>query len=148
MFLCYNKPMSPEIRKAIKKTLNNFKQTIPIILGVVLLVSFAIVAIPETFYSSFFTGNKFIDPLLGALLGSISAGNPITSYIMAGEFLKQGVSLLAVTAFILAWVTVGLIQLPAESLMLGKKFAITRNIVSFGAAIVVAILTVITLSFI
>ena len=139
--------MPLKIKVAVKKTLNNFKQTIPIILGVLLLVSIAIVAIPETFYSSVFTGNKFVDPLLGALLGSVSAGNPITSYIMAGEFLEQGVSMLAVTAFILTWVTVGLIQLPAESLMLGKKFAITRNIVSFATAIVAAILTVITLSF-
>ena len=140
--------MPPKIKEAIAKTLNNFKQTIPIIFGVLLLVSIAIVAIPETFYASVFTGNKFIDPLLGALLGSVSAGNPITSYILAGEFLEQGVSMLAVTAFILAWVTVGLIQLPAESLMLGKKFAITRNIVSFVTAIVVAILTVITFSLI
>ena len=85
--------------------------------------------------------------MIGALLGSVSAGNPITSYILAGEFLKQGVSLLAVTAFILAWVTVGLIQLPAESLMLGKKFAVARNTVSFVTAIAVAILTVVTLSF-
>ncbi len=135
------------MKKALVKTLNNFKQTLPIILGVLLLVSLAITAIPKTFYASVFSGNKFIDPLLGALLGSISAGNPVMSYIMAGEFLKQGVSLLAATAFILAWVTVGLIQLPAESLMLGKKFAIVRNAVSFVTAIMVAVLTVFTLSF-
>jgi len=136
------------MKNAFVKTLNNFKQTLPIILGVLLLVSFAIAAIPKTFYAGVFTGNKFIDPVLGALLGSVLAGNPITSYILGGEFLKQGVSLLAVTAFILAWVTVGLMQLPAESLMLGKKFAIIRNISSFVTAILVAILTVITLSFI
>ena len=135
------------MKNAFAKTLNNFKQTLPIILGALLLVSFAIAAIPETFYTSVFTGNKFIDPLLGAALGSVSAGNPITSYILAGEFLKQGVSLLAITAFILAWVSVGLIQLPAESLMLGKKFAIVRNIASFATAIATAVLTITTLSF-
>jgi len=136
------------MKNAFVKTLNNFKQTLPIILGVLLLVSLAIAVVPKTFYAGVFSGNKFIDPVLGALLGSVLAGNPITSYILGGEFLKQGVSLLAVTAFILAWVTVGLMQLPAESLMLGKKFAIIRNISSFVTAILVAILTVITLSFI
>jgi len=51
----------------------------------------------------------------------------------------------AITAFIISWVTVGIVQLPAESLMLGKKFAFTRNIVSFITAIIIAILTVFTI---
>ena len=136
-----------KIKNAFARTLNNFKQTIPVLLGVLLFLSLVIVAVPKTFYTNIFSGNKFIDPVIGALLGSVSVGNPIISYILAGEFLEQGISLLVVTAFMLAWVTVGLIQLPAESLMLGKKFAIIRNIVSFITAIIVAILTVATLSF-
>ncbi|OYT31107.1 hypothetical protein B6U93_04115, partial [Candidatus Woesearchaeota archaeon ex4484_78] len=83
-----------------------------------------------------------LDPLIGSSLGSVLAGNPITSYIVSGELLKQGVSLVAVTSFIVAWVTVGIVQLPAESLLLGKKFAIVRNITSFIFSIVVAIITV------
>jgi len=82
---------------------------------------------------------------LGSLVGSISAGNPITSYILGGEFLEQGVGLMAVTAFLVAWVTVGVIQLPAESIILGKKFAILRNLTSFIFAMIVAILTIIIL---
>ncbi len=135
-------------KNAFVKTLNSFKQTFPVIVGVLLLLSIAISAIPKAFYSTVFSGNKFLDPLLGAVLGSISGGNPITSYVLGGELLNQGVSLIAVAAFILAWVTVGVIQLPAESLMLGKRFAIARNAVSFLTAIAVAILTVITLSII
>jgi hypothetical protein len=50
-----------------------------------------------------------------------------------------------VTAFIAAWVTVGVIQLPAEAAILGKRFALTRNALSFIFAIIVAIATVITL---
>jgi len=59
--------------------------------------------------------------------------------------LQQGVNMTAITAFIISWVTVGIVQLPAESLMLGKKFAFTRNIVSFITAIIIAILTVFTI---
>jgi uncharacterized membrane protein YraQ (UPF0718 family) len=128
--------------------LRNFKQILPIILGVVMLVSLFLVLIPNSFYTAIFTGNKIVDPLMGAAVGSISSGNPIISYILGGELLSQGVSLIAVTAFILSWVTVGIIQLPAESLMLGKRFAITRNIVSFVASLIVAFLTVVTLSII
>ena len=136
------------LKEALMKTLNGFKQVTPIILGVIMLVSLSIIAIPKSFYTNIFTGNKVIDPLFGAIFGSIAAGNPITSYIIGGELLKQGVSLIAVTAFILTWVSVGLIQLPAESLMLGKRFAITRNILSFITALMVAVLTIYTLSLI
>lgn len=136
------------MKNAFVKTFNNFKQSFPIIIGILLLLGLAITAVPKEFYAAIFTGNKFIDPALGALLGSVLAGNPLTSYVLGGEFLKQGVSLLAVTAFILAWVTVGMIQLPAESLMLGKRFAIVRNAVSFLMAIAIAVLTIVTLSII
>ncbi len=75
----------------------------------------------------------------------MAAGNPLTSYIIGGELQKNGIILAAVIAFILSWVTVGTVQLPAESLMLGKRFALVRNGISFVMAILVALLTVITL---
>ncbi|RLC37376.1 hypothetical protein DRH29_02135 [candidate division Kazan bacterium] len=136
------------IKKAALKTLNNFLQVIPIILGVFLLLSLVNIAISPSFYAKIFTHNSLLDSVIGAALGSISAGNPLTSYIIGGELLEQGVGLIAVTAFLLGWVTVGLIQLPAESLMLGKRFAIIRNIISFIMAIIIAILTVFTLTLI
>jgi len=54
--------------------------------------------------------------------------------------------LAATTAFILAWVTVGIVQLPAESMILGKRFAILRNILSFISAILIGLLTQLVLS--
>ena len=82
---------------------------------------------------------------IGGVIGSISIGHPITSYIFGGEMLKQGVSLIAVTAFLVAWITVGIIQLPAESAILGKKFAFLRNFTAFISAIIVGIITVVIL---
>jgi len=48
----------------------------------------------------------------------------------------------------LTWVTVGLVQLPAEIAALGRKFALVRNAVSFVLFIAVAILTVMVFNFI
>jgi len=123
--------------KAAKALVN----VLPLIFGTILLFSLIITIIPKSFYVSIFK-NSIIDPILGSLVGSISAGNPITSYILGGELLEQGIGLMAVTAFLVAWVSVGIIQLPAESMILGKKFAILRNLTSFIFAIVVAVLTV------
>lgn len=134
--------LNSEVRDSLRKTANSFKMTMPMLIGVMLIISLAITAIPESFYSQVFSGNLFLDPLVGAIVGSIAAGNPINSYVIGGELLQSGVSLIAVAAFLIAWVTVGIIQLPAESLMLGRRFAIARNAVSFVMAIVMAIVLV------
>lgn len=135
------------IKNSAKQTLNSLKRSLLILVSVLLLVAFMINAIPKDFYSKIFTGNSVIDSIVGSIIGSISVGNPINSYIVGGELLDQGVSLAAVTAFILSWVTVGVVQLPAESLMLGRKFALYRNSISFVTAIVIALLTVSILKF-
>ncbi len=134
--------MNQELKKAIIKSGKGLGKMLPVIAGVILLIGLVNTLIPKSFYTALFRGNFFLDPLIGSAMGSILAGNPITSYVLGGELLNQGITLIAVTAFIVAWVTVGFVQLPAESMILGKKFAITRNILSFVFAIVVAIITV------
>ena len=133
------------IKKDLVKTIHSFKIAFPMIIGVFLLVNLIIPLLGKHF-DKFFTGNYLIDPLIGAFVGSISFGIPLTSYIAGGELLKQGISLVAVTAFILTWTTVGVVMLPLEISFLGKRFAITRNIVNFIFAIIISILTVVTLN--
>ena len=113
-----------------------------------MLLSLAFTLIPKSMYGKIFTGNRIIDPLIGAAVGSIAGGNPVTSYIIGGELRLQGISMLAITAFIVAWVTVGMIQLPAEALMLGKRFAFVRNGISFVTALIISIIIVLTLGWI
>ena len=136
------------IEQAIVKTARMMWKVSPLILGTILFVSLIVTLIPNSFYIKIFQGNTFLDPLIGSTIGSISAGNPVVSYIIGGELLKQNVSLIAVIAFIVAWVTVGIVQLPAESMILGKRFAFLRNLTAFILAIIVAILTVIILKII
>jgi uncharacterized membrane protein YraQ (UPF0718 family) len=129
-------------KRALSQTIMAFKKSIPILMAVLMLLALAEALIPKEVYRLIFTGNELLDPFVGAVAGSIAGGNPITSYILGGELRQQGVSLLAVTAFLVAWVTVGILQLPAEALMLGRRFAVIRNGVSFVLSIVIAVLTV------
>jgi len=133
------------IRQSVFRAAKGLWVAFPMILGTILLISFISVMVSKSFYISIFSKNIFLDSLIGSLIGSISAGNPITSYIFGGEMLGHGVGLIAVTAFLVAWVTVGIVQLPAESAILGKKFALLRNFTAFVLAIVVAIITVLIL---
>ena len=134
------------MKKAIIKATESLGKVLPLILGTILLVSLLTTIVPESFYTRFFNKNIIFDSFIGSIIGSISAGTPIISYILGGEMLKQGISLIAVTAFLVTWVTVGFIQIPAESITLGKKFAIWRNFSAFVLSIIVAFTTVLILN--
>ena len=133
---------------SIFKSFRNIGNAFPVLLGVILLFGLFHTFLPKSVIFTLFTGDLLRDTLSGAVIGSISAGNSITSYVIGGELLKDGVSLFAVSAFIVTWVTVGIVQLPAEAGILGKSFAIARNILSFIFAILISIATVITLTLI
>jgi uncharacterized membrane protein YraQ (UPF0718 family) len=133
--------MNNKLIQTWKKTRQIIIATLPLVIGMLLMISCLDLLLKSDWLIKLFQNNIFIDSFIGATIGSIAAGNPITSYILAGEFIELGISLAAVTAFMLAWVTVGLVQLPAEQMMLGKKFAIARNILSFISAILIGLIT-------
>ena len=126
---------------ALKQTLNNFKSSLPLLMGIIFLIAFLANLISSEFIDKILVGNKLINTFITAIMGSILTGSPINSYIIGSELLTWGISLTAVIAFIISWVTVGIVQLPAEALLLGKKFALVRNIFCFFSAILIAFLT-------
>jgi len=136
---------SKSIAMSFYRAFKSLGSALPMLAGVVLLLGLLLICVPKQFIASVFTGELFRDTVIGSAIGSISAGNPITSYIIGGELMKGGVSLFAITAFIVTWVTVGIVQFPAEAAFLGRRFALIRNSLSFILAILVAIATVTTL---
>ena len=130
---------------AAKQTLSMTAALVPLVLGVVLLTALLAEFLPADAIAQWFGSNAFFDAVTGSVAGSLAAGHPLTSYVLGGELLERGVSLAAVTAFLVSWVTVGSIQLPAEMLMLGKRFALCRNLICFGLSTLIALLTAMTL---
>lgn len=126
---------------SLKKSAKSLVTAFPILIGILMLVNL-INLFSKDIYLSIFTGDYIKDSLIGALAGSLSFGIPIVSYVIGGELIRQGVSLLAVAAFIISWSTVGIAMLPLEASYLGKRFAIYRNILNFFFAIFIAIITV------
>jgi len=136
------------MKQSAIKAAKSIWNSLPLIIGTILLISLVSTIIPKHLILLIFKNNFILDPLIGSFFGSIFAGNPIVSYLFAGELLNQGISLIAVTAFIVSWVTVGIIQIPAESAILGKKFTLLRNLSAFIFAIIVAIITILILTII
>ncbi len=135
----------PPFSKVLQKSSLSFLAMMPLLLGVIGLVGLFQVLVTPEMLASLFQGNPLLDTLLGTLIGGISAGNPFISYILGGELVEQGISLYAVSAFILSWVTLGLIQLPAEVEIFGGRFTLYRNMLSFVFVMLIAAATTFSL---
>jgi len=128
------KDLNKNLKKSAKMILNN----LPIILGVVLLVSLINSAIPKEAYSKLL--NNDFGVIISAIIGGLSIGSPIISYIIAGELIKTGISFVVINAFLISWVTVGVLQIPIESKIFGAKFAVLRMIINLILSIIGAYL--------
>lgn len=124
------------------KTAKALVKNMPIMLGVILLLGIVKEFITFDRVATLFTSKTLIDTGIGSLVGSIFAGNSMNSYIIARELQVAGISLYAITAFLISWVTVGLLQAPIEAKMFGTSFAIKRNVLSAILAMVVSLITV------
>jgi ABC-type molybdate transport system permease subunit len=133
------------IAGSLKKTLRVFLTLLPIVIGMLLLTSLAMRLIAGQITEALFGRGVLVDAVVGALIGSVALGHPSASYIIGGELRAAGVELTAVTALLVTWVTVGIAYLPAESLLLGRRFAILRNAIAFGSALAIAWLVPLTL---
>lgn len=133
------------LQKAFQKALNNFLSMTPMLLGVIGLVAIMQTYITPQMLSHLFGYGTITDIFTGTFIGAISSGNPAVSYIISDQLLTQGVSLYALSAFILAWVTLGIVQLPAEASVFGFKFTFYKNILTLFGTMLVAYLTVVTL---
>jgi len=130
------------VKKIFFKSLKGLLNALPMMIGIILLIGLMKSFISFESVAGIFTQNKFIDTAIGAFLGSILAGNSINSYIIGNEMIISGVSLFAVTAFLISWVTVGFVQIPMEREFLGTRLTLTRNILSILFAIVISLSTV------
>ncbi len=138
-----NQPITA--KQASIKALKSFISIIPMLLGVILLVGLFQTYITPDMLTKLFGYSIVTDVLSGTLFGAISSGNPVMSYIIGDELLNNGVTLFAITAFILSWVTLGIVQLPAEASVFGMKFTVYKNLLTLISTIFVAICAVLTL---
>jgi len=126
-----------KLREAALPIVKNLDITLAVILFIQLLSAL----LPKNFYIS--TGFLLTDIFLSALAGSLLLGNPTNGYIIGHALLERGLSPLALSALLAAWVTVGLLQVPLEAKYLGRRFALARNIVAFALALLLSLLGVI-----
>ena len=131
--------LSQRLKKGLSKALTTMKMIAPMLTAVVFLVGWVQTVITPERLRMFFTGDPVRDTAVGVAAGAVSVGQPFLSYILGGELLKEGISYYAVTAFIISWVTLGIIQLPMEWGIFGWRFTVVRNGLSLIFAVLVSI---------
>lgn len=136
------------LKTATKNTFGTLMTVMPMLLSVILLAGLFETLVTPEMIQSVFKGSLVEDTLIGTGIGAVSVGQPFLSYVIGGELLDEGVSLYAVTAFILSFVTLGVIQLPLEWSLFGTRFTLLRNSLSFIFAFLVSIATVTIVGFI
>ncbi len=130
--------MKKKFLQPLKSIINN----LPIMLSIILLLGLIEQFVTFQKVAEFFTNNTLVDTFIGSLVGSIFAGNSMNSYIIAREMQAVGISMFAITSFLVSWVTVGILQAPIEADIFGKAFAVKRNLFSAILAIGVSLVTV------
>jgi len=125
------------LKKAITNALRSLAAIAPMLLAVIGLVGLFQAFVSPEMLRSLFNGSPFYDTLVATVIGGVSVGQPVLSYVIGGELLGEGISRYAVGAFILAWVTLGLIQLPLEAALFGGRFTLIRNLLAFVFAMLI-----------
>ncbi len=134
----------PLFSRTLKQAGLNIYYMSPMILGVLGLSAILITFIKPEQVKQVFTGMPLTDTIYGLFFGAIMMGNAVLSYILGGELLKMGISLYAVTAFLLAWITLGIVQIPMEIEFFGKRFVIVRYMMAIVFTLICSFLIVIT----
>ncbi len=123
-------------RDSIKVGASSLLSLLPLLVAIFALVGlFQEFLPPQLIESVLGQGNRFVSLLVGGLAGAISIGPPLASYPIAGTLLSNGAWPPAVAAFIMSWISVGMITLPFEAKVFSWRFALLRNGLTLGAAL-------------
>jgi len=127
--------------RALKVAGKSFLKILPMVLIIVVLVGLLLGFVPPEGIEEFFGDQSGI---LGVLIiggaGAILHIPSLIAFPLAGSLLESGASVTSAAAFITTLTMIGTVYLPVEVKILGKKFALLRNGLSFLVALAISLL--------
>jgi uncharacterized membrane protein YraQ (UPF0718 family) len=123
-----------------KKGWNMFKNLFLPFINILILISLVLYIIPPDLISRYLgAGSGPLGMFVAALVGSIALIPGFISYPIAANLIHQGASYSVVATFMTTLMMVGVVTLPLEISYFGKRVAILRNTLNFGAAIIIGL---------
>ena len=128
-------------KKALKVAVKSFIKMLPMVLMIIILIGLLLGLVPPERISQFIGeqagwGGFFLIALTGAIMHIPS----LLSFPLAASLLEGGAAITSVAVFITTLTMIGVIMLPLEIQVMGKKFAYLRNGISFIIAILIALI--------
>jgi len=125
--------------KSLRIALKSFIKMLPMIFIIIIAIGLLLGFIPPDQISRFVGDQSGIGGvILIGIVGALMHIPALLSFPLASSILENGASITAVTAFITTLTMIGMITLPFEIKILGKKIALLRNGISFVIAILIA----------
>lgn len=137
--------MTIRLKSALWGALKNLMMIGPMLLSIIGLIGLFKTYITPQMLKTLFNGSALHDMLVGIGIGSVSVGQPFISYLVCSELLDNGASFYGVTAFILAFVTLGILQLPLEFSVFGLRFTLVQNFLALLFSFILAFSSTYTL---
>jgi uncharacterized membrane protein YraQ (UPF0718 family) len=125
---------------AMKKSKRMMGNMLGQIIAIIFLIGLVLTFIPpETIKSVMGSSNTFVSTIIGAIAGSITLIPAFVGFPLVGSLVDAGASIIPAVAFLTTLTMVGVMTFPLEKKEFGTKFALTRNAMSFGFAILIAL---------
>ena len=126
---------------AIKKSRGMMGSMIGEIIAIIFMIGLVLTFIPpETIKTVLGTSNIYFSTFISALVGSITLIPAFVAFPLVGSLVDVGASIVPAVAFLTTLTMVGIVTFPLEKKEFGTKFVVMRNLLSFGFAIIIALL--------
>jgi len=128
-------------KEAIKKSRGMMKNMIGDIIAIIFMIGLILTFIPpQTIKGLLGSGNLWLSTVAAALAGSVTLIPAFVAFPLVGSLVDSGASIVPGVAFLTTLTMVGLVTFPLEKKEFGTQFAVTRNALSFVAAVSIALL--------
>jgi uncharacterized membrane protein YraQ (UPF0718 family) len=125
---------------AMKKSKRMMGNMLGQIIAIIFLIGLVLTFIPpEMIKTVMGSSNTFVSTIIGAIAGSITLIPAFVGFPLVGSLVDAGASIIPAVAFLTTLTMVGVMTFPLEKKEFGTKFALTRNTMSFGFAILIAL---------
>ncbi|MCK5736981.1 MAG: hypothetical protein KAH21_10905 [Spirochaetaceae bacterium] len=126
-------------KESVKIVKGLFANTFIDVIGIMAIVGLLLALLPPELIKSLLGGDSVtLSTVYGALIGTITIMPAFIAFPLSKALYLSGAYLVAIAAFLTTLTMVGVATLPIEIKHFGKKFTITRNVISFFMALGIA----------
>lgn len=126
-------------RMALKKAWKAFENIMPQFLGILLIIGMTLAIVsPEMISKVLGRESGFVGMLAAAFIGSITLIPGFVAFPLASALLHNGAGVLQIAVFVSTLMMVGIVTMPAEIEVFGRRATLLRNGLAFLLSFAIA----------